>query len=50
MLEVLTDDFECFMRRHGVRVNPTLQDCAWIGLDDVWGIDVDVEAQDESSI
>ena len=43
MLEVLTDYFERFMGWHGMGIYPTLQDSAWIGLDDVWGIDVDVE-------
>jgi len=43
MLEVLTDDFECFVGRHGMRIDPTLQDSAWVSLDDVWGIDVDIE-------
>ena len=50
MLEVLTDYFECFMGRHGMGIDPTLQDSAWIGLDDVWGIDVDVETEDKSGV
>ena len=43
MLEVLTDNLECFIRWHGMGVHSTFQDNAWIGLDDVRGVDVDVE-------
>ena len=43
VLEVLTDNFERFMGRHGMGIDPTLQDSTRISLDDIWRIDVDVE-------
>ena len=49
-LEVGTDGLECLVGWHRMRVNPTLQNCTWVGLYDIWGIDVNVETQHERRV
>jgi len=50
MLKVRTDGFESLVGWERVRVDPTLEGCAWVRFDDIRGVDVDVQTEDESSI
>ena len=38
------------MGRHGVRIDPSFQDCAGISLDNIWRIDIDVETEYKGSM
>jgi hypothetical protein len=41
LLKILPDSFHCFVLRESVRVDPTFEFCAGIGLDDIWWVVAD---------
>jgi hypothetical protein len=50
VLKIRADGFESLMRWEGVRIDPALECCAGISLYDIWGIDVNVQTEDESRV
>src|SRR5438046_932964 len=44
LLKILPDLFQCFWTDQARRIEPSFKLSAWVGLNNVWGIYTDIEA------